>query len=347
MSVPVSIVIPVYNGAKTIAQTIRAALLQDCDSPVEVIVVDDGSIDSTAQIVKSFREVSYIHQQNAGPASARNLGAQQSHGAIIFFTDSDCVPHSDWVRRILPCFIDPKVAAVAGSYGIANPANVLAGCVHNEILFRHRELMPRYPKAFGSYNVAIRRDFFVRMGGFFSAYRAASGEDNDLSYKILKSGNKIYFEPSARVDHYHPTRLGKYLHEQFRHGFWRVRMYGDHPDMVRGDDYTFWKDSLEVFIVGGIVLSAVIYFFGISLPICAPASQIPNVPVCLGIKVFGLLVIWFSGVLGLLEFFFSFRILGFSFVSLFWAIVMSCRAFSRTAGFFVGILRIFAALKRQ
>lgn len=121
-------------------------------------------------------------------------------------------------------------------------------------MYRHRILMPVYPRAFGSYNVGIRREVFFSVGGFNEIYRQASGEDNDLSYKIINKGWLIYLNKSALVDHYHTTKVFKYLKEQFRHGYWRAKMYSDHPLMAKGDDYTFWKDMLEVPLVCLVVV---------------------------------------------------------------------------------------------
>ncbi len=242
----VSVVIPAFNAQQTIVHAIQAVLAQTYPGDIEVIVVDDGSTDRTAEIVQSFREVKYVRQDNAGPASARNKGSSVGRGQFIFFTDSDCIAHRNWIEKILKGFTDDQISVVCGSYGIANPQSMLARLIHREILYRHQFLMPRFPKAFGSYNFCVRRSVFAEAGGFDETYRRASGEDNDLSYRILKKGGRIYFAKDALVDHYHPTAIRKYLKEQFRHGYWRAKMYWDHPGMARGDDYTFWKDIVEV-----------------------------------------------------------------------------------------------------
>ena len=256
----VSVIVPAYNASATIGRTLDALSRQKCFQSFEVIVVDDGSSDNTANIAGSFASVRYVRQDNAGPACARNRGAQLAKGEYLAFTDSDCIPHEDWISTLMEGFSRQQVGVVAGSYGIANPQSWLARCVHREILWRHSRLMPDFPNAFGSYNFCARKDVFQAVGGFNTAYRHASGEDNDLSYKIRASGWRIYFQRKALVDHYHPTRVPQYLKEQFRHGFWRVKMYSDHPRMMGGDGYTFWKDALEMPLaacfLGGTVLSA-------------------------------------------------------------------------------------------
>lgn len=246
-----SIIIPVYNRASLIGAVIEA-LLEQTYKPLEIIVVDDGSTDETARVVSSY-PVRYIYQKNSGPASARNRGFRESRGDIIAFIDSDCIAKKDWLENLLKGFDSPEVGAVAGSYDIANPESILSRLIHEEIRWRHSRFKG-FIRAFGSYNVAIRRTVFEQVGGFDETYRTASGEDNDLSYRILKAGYRIRFMPDALVAHYHTERLFKYLKEQFRHAFWRMKLYRDHPDMTKGDDYTLLKDGIEI-PLGAMILA--------------------------------------------------------------------------------------------
>jgi glycosyltransferase involved in cell wall biosynthesis len=256
-SITVSVIIPAYNASATIGRTLTALKSQDYSGTFEVIVVDDGSNDKTANIVSTFTCVRYARQDNAGPASARNHGARLALGEFLAFTDSDCVPHPDWISQLMAGF-GRDIGVVAGSYGIANPESALARDVWAEIIWRHVHLMPDFPNAFGGYNFCVKKNVFEGVGGFNSGYLHASGEDNDLSYKITKSGWQIYFQRKALVDHYHPISVRRYLKEQFRHGFWRVKMYRDHPRMMRGDGYTYWKDAIEIPWVGCILLGVIV-----------------------------------------------------------------------------------------
>ena len=258
----VSIVIPAYNAQRTVGQTVAQSLAQSRGPlEVEVIVVDDGSGDDTARVAESAG-ATVIRQENAGPAAARNRGWQSATGQVICFTDADCVPSAGWIENLLDGFTDRQVGAVAGSYEIANNNSWLAHWVHQEIMERHRR-MPPFVRAFGSYNVAIPRYVLEATGGFDPGYRQASGEDNDLSYRIIKKGWRIAFRPQAKVAHYHPERVWRYLLEQYRHGFWRAKLYKEHPHMVRGDDYTRLRDRLEPILVLGILLFLILAVFGI------------------------------------------------------------------------------------
>ena len=322
----VSVIIPAYNAARTLVRTIEAVRSQTVP-PQEILIVDDGSTDQTPQLAQTFSDVRYLHQDNAGPATARNTGAATAKGEILFFTDSDCIPHRDWLEKGLSGFKEEKIGAVCGSYGIANPETRLARGVHGEILYRHHHLMPERPKAFGSYNFGVRRAVFEQVGGFLGQYRHASGEDNDLSYKILNSGYDIYFVRDCLVDHMHPERVGRYLKEQFRHGFWRAKMYLEHPVMTKGDDYTFWKDIVEVPWVWLIGLTALLslFFHGIFLTVLAAAFLF----------------------LFCLEFCYS-LVTSLSFLdAIFFSFVLFLRAFARCAGFSTGIPLFFCKNMRK
>lgn len=314
----VSIVVPAYNCESTLLIVLQSLLALKYPSSIEILLVDDGSTDHTANIAKSFSTIKYIHQKNAGPATARNRGFKESHGEIVFFTDSDCIAESDWVSRCVSHFDKPEIGVVAGTYGIANPENILARSIHSEIVFRHRQRMPDFPKSFGSYNFCVRRKAFELVGGFDENYPYASGEDNDLSYKILNSGYKIYFERSAVVKHFHQTNLLKYLREQWRHGFWRVKMYRDHPKMSLGDDYTFWKDIVEPILVLSIFLVCFLVFFW------------PKIYLNFAVS----LVLCFV----ILEFFYGWLITNRVFDTIYFGVVMLLRAVARTIGFCFGIL---------
>ena len=319
MSLPsVSVIIPAYNAAAFIGDALAALEAQMYQGPLQIIVVDDGSTDTTKNVVEKYSRVKYFFQSNAGPASARNFGAREASGEILLFTDSDCRPERAWIEKMANSFSVPDISVVAGSYGIANPGSLLARIIHNEIRYRHQALMPEFPRAFGSYNFAIRRAIFEAVGGFNTDYRTASGEDNDLSYKVLKSGGRIRFLRDALVDHYHQTDLGKYLKEQFRHGIWRVRMYIDHPGMAGGDDYTFWKDIVEV---PAVVVSVI-------------ALGLPN-PVFF----WGWLTAFFT-----LEIVFGIKMMRSGSLAVAAGMVFWLRAYARAMGFSVGAVRFLIYL---
>lgn len=237
----VSIIIPAYNAAATLARCLEACLAQT-HAKTEIIVVDDGSTDDTSRIAQEF-PVHCVRQENRGPAAARNRGAAEAKGAVLAYTDADCVPDPQWIERLLEGF-EETVGAVGGTYAIANPDSLLAQMVHEEIAQRHRRLRNEVD-FLGSFNVAYLKDAFEQTGGFDETFTAASAEDNDLAYRLQDAGYRLRFTASARVAHFHPTRLMPYLHTQMNHGRWRVKLYIKHPARARqGDQYAGPTDLL-------------------------------------------------------------------------------------------------------
>lgn len=312
-----SVVIPAYNAEATLGSCINAVLRQDYEGVFEVIVVDDGSTDATSNIANAFDRVTYVSQKNAGPAAARNAGAEHAAGDIVCFTDSDCQPQSDWLSKLVLFFANDHADVVAGSYGIANPGSLLARCIHQEIRYRHKHLMGEWIEVFGSYNVAFRREIFEQLGGFAQAYTQASGEDNDLSYRLRGAGFRIRFAKDAKVDHSHPSRIKRYLYEQFRHGFWRANLYRGHPEKIKGDGYTFLKDAIEVPLSGVALLLGGASVFGLPWKFFAGYF--------IACVVFELVFAFVFGLKNPCE-------------AIYYAGVMLLRAFARTFGFLAGLV---------
>lgn len=110
----ISIIIPVFNGELYIKETIESILIQQYE-PIEIIVIDDGSTDGSAKIVKQFPEIQYIYQENAGPVKARNKALLLSTGEFITFIDNDDVYINNSLSQLSNYLINnPKVNIVEG-----------------------------------------------------------------------------------------------------------------------------------------------------------------------------------------------------------------------------------------
>ena len=276
----VSVVIAAYNAEKTLRQCLEACLRQTMPAH-EIIVVDDGSTDGTRALVEAIgakegrrqpadpaAQLHYIHQPNAGPAAARNRGAWAATGDIIAFTDSDCIPADDWLEHLVAGFHDETVAGVGGTYAIANPESLLARMIHDEILRRHAR-MDEDVDFLGSFNVAYRKHIFDAAGGFDETFRDASGEDNDLAYRILASDGRLCFTRAAVVAHYHPARLWPYLRTQYRHGYWRVKLYVKHAGRIGGDRYAGLADFTAPPLALGIAALPLLALLALPFPALA------------------------------------------------------------------------------
>ena len=233
-----SIIIPAYNSEKTLYSCLES--LEDQSLPkdyYEVIVVDDGSTDSTATIAKKFNN-KYIYQTNQGPASARNKGVKSAVGDIILFTDSDCVPDHNWIREMVKPFSNSEVIGVKGTYK-TKQKELAAKFAQAEFEDRYDLLQKSSTiDMIDTYSAAYRKDVFLNIGGFDQSFPVASNEDTDLSYRLAASGYKLVFTQNAFVYHNHPDTLIKYLKIKFWRGYWRMVVYSRYPDKALKDSYT-------------------------------------------------------------------------------------------------------------
>ena len=255
----ISIIVPAFNVEKTIRRCIESLLAQEFEEQFELIVVDDGSSDATASIVKEFKEVKLLQQKNSGPAVARNRGAKQARGEIIVFTDSDCIASQDWLREMIAPFKDKNAVAVQGAYK-SKQKSLIARFGQIEIEERYEKMKKaKQLDWIGSYSGAYKKNVFLQFLGFDEGFPIASGEDPELSYRIAEKGLMLVFNPKAIVFHSHPESLAKYLRTKFFRAFWRVPLYTKHRAKAVSDSYTPQLLKLQIFLSAVVIVSA---FFG-------------------------------------------------------------------------------------
>lgn len=187
----ISTIIPVYNGERYISEAINS-VLQQTYNPIEIIVIDDGSTDKTAEVVKSFGSVlKYFYQENSGTATARNSGISLAQGNFFAFLDADDL----WVENKLKLQMEifhnnPEVDLVFGQvkqfYSPELDENI------KKQIYCNPELMTGYiPSA-----MIVKRDAFFRVGEFQSQWQQAEFPDwyiraTELNLKIVNPPNLV------------------------------------------------------------------------------------------------------------------------------------------------------------
>jgi len=193
----ISVVVCSYNGSATIRDCLKG--LQQLDYPAfEVIIVNDGSTDNLAEIVKEY-PVKLITTVNRGLSSARNTGLYQAKGEIVAYIDDDAYPDPHWLNYLSYAFLSTQYAGFGGP-NIAPPEDgLIAKCVANapggpvHVLLTD-EIAEHIPGC----NMAFRKSVLIEVGGFDPTYRTA-GDDVDICWRIQKAGYSIGFHPSAVV----------------------------------------------------------------------------------------------------------------------------------------------------
>jgi GT2 family glycosyltransferase len=255
----VSLVIPGRNCAGTIRQCLEAVVpLLEVARLGEIIFVDDGSTDDTANIAAEF-PVTMIAGGGKGPGAARNAGWRAAQHPLVWFVDSDCVAEPDALEMLLTHFDEPKVGGVSGSYGIMNPESLLACLIHEEIVERHRR-MPLRVDFLATFNVVYRRKVLEKIDGFDE--RFLKGQDAELSFRVMDAGYELRLVFESRVKHYHASRWLSYLRTQRDQGYWRVWLHLSHSGHAAGDTYSSLVDHSQPPLAMLALVSLPLLFFG-------------------------------------------------------------------------------------
>ena len=233
-----TVIIPAYNAGKTLPQTLAALKDQTVSAEdYEIIVVDDGSTDDTAEVARRYG-IKCVGQKNRGPAAARNHGVREAKGSIILFTDADCTPDRDWIRQMTLPFQDEKTTGVKGAYR-TKQKELAARFAQAE--FEDRFDLLKKAEAIDmvdTYSAAFRKDIFIRLVFFDESFPVANNEDTELSYRLCAAGHLLKFNPGAIVYHLHPDSFLKYLKVKFKRGYWRLVVYRNYPEKAFKDTYT-------------------------------------------------------------------------------------------------------------
>jgi cellulose synthase/poly-beta-1,6-N-acetylglucosamine synthase-like glycosyltransferase len=268
VSGPVTVLVPAYNEEAGIGSTLRS-LLDSTHRELQVVVIDDGSSDRTADIAENMGDarVEVVRQSNSGKAAALNTGLAHARYDIVVMVDADTVFEPDAIERIVQPLAHPAVGAVSGNTKVGNRRTLLARWQHLEYVFGFNldrrmfevlECMPTVPGAIG----AFRRDAVIGVGGVSEDTLA---EDTDLTMALWRAGWRVLYEESAVAWTEVPTSLRQLWRQRYR---W---CYGTLQAM--------WKHRGALFAMGpagrfgrrGLTYLAL---FQVALPLLAPVIDV-------------------------------------------------------------------------
>jgi glycosyltransferase involved in cell wall biosynthesis len=202
-----SVIIPTKNRRKVLEKCLKAIVAQDIDKKnFEIIVVDDGSVDETANFMKHFINVAkennifYYLQQNKNPAAARNLGFEKSQGELVLFNDDDIIQQEGCLAehiKVHTLFPDKHIA-VGGNFFTEQKASVCQihssyrkiCCVDSQNIIWHEHWTYLWTK-----NVSFKREFFEKFGFFDPDLE--QDEDMEIGYRLSKHGLSLLIAENA------------------------------------------------------------------------------------------------------------------------------------------------------
>jgi cellulose synthase/poly-beta-1,6-N-acetylglucosamine synthase-like glycosyltransferase/peptidoglycan/xylan/chitin deacetylase (PgdA/CDA1 family) len=254
---PVTVLVPAYNEKECIEGTVRSLVAGT--HPVEILVVDDGSTDGTADIVEALRlpGVRVIRQANAGKPAALNTGIAHARHDIVVMMDGDTVFEPDTVHRLVQPFADPAVGAVSGNAKVGNRRTVIGAWQHIEYVMgfnldrRMYDLlrcMPTIPGAVG----AFRRAALEQAGGMSEATLA---EDTDVTIAMHRAGWRVVYAEDARAWTEAPGSLAQLWRQRYRWSYGTMQALWKHRRALveRGPSGRFGRVGLPLVVLFQIV----------------------------------------------------------------------------------------------
>ncbi|MFJ8582752.1 glycosyltransferase [Micromonospora sp. NPDC093277] len=265
---PVSVIVPAYNERAGIVGTVRSLVASD-HRQIEVIVVDDGSTDGTADLVDALglANVRVIRKPNGGKASALNTGILYASHDIIVTVDADTVFAPDAIRRLVEPFTDHRVGAVAGNVKVANRRGLLGRWQHIEYVigfnldrrfYESLRCMPTVPGAIG----AFRRRALVEAGGMSGDTLA---EDTDITMAIIRGGWRVVYQERAVAWTEAPASMGDLWRQRYRWSYGTAQSMWKHRRAFRdrGASGRFGRFGLPMLAL-----------FGVALPLLGPVLDL-------------------------------------------------------------------------
>lgn len=263
----VSLIVPAYNEEKTIEKTLNA--IKNIDYPnLEVIVVDDGSTDKTAEIVSKFEDFKLIKKKNGGKASALNVGVDHAKGEIVGCVDSDSYPTKNVLKIMTQYFKDKKVASVTSSILVKNPETTIQKLQEIEYLMicwtrKILEFLESIYVTPGPLSL-YRKDALIKIGKFDEKVMT---EDIEITWRLQKYGYKIRMALSAIVYTDVPKKFKTWWKQRVRWnvgGIQTAKIYS--PTIFKGEYgifgvfiVPFFISSFFLSIIGVLLIS---YLFG-------------------------------------------------------------------------------------
>jgi len=243
----IAIVIPVRDGSKTLAACLDALAVQTVPlSRLEIVVVDDGSRDQTAQLAARYGFCRVVSQPPRGAAAARNRGLEETRGEWVAFLDADCRPVPDWLERLTAPFSDPRVQGVVGRF-VSSQRRWVSRLVQIDLDLRYERMAAAGSLDFVNTATCVFRREALGRKPFDEGF--AKLEDLDFSFRLASQGVRIAFAPDAVVEHRHPESMGHFLGRRFQYGRYAPELYRRHKARMAADSSTPQSRRMQLILL--------------------------------------------------------------------------------------------------
>jgi GT2 family glycosyltransferase len=231
----VSFVIPVHNGGAHLRQTLKSVLAQADGRPLEILLIDDGSVDGGVESIEDLiagTPVSVLRSHGRGAAAAINLGIVRTRHPIVCQVDQDVTLEAGWLPSLMEAFDDSAVGAAQGQYVTDPGAPLLARVMGRDLELRYAAIETETDQVCTG-NAAYRRTALEAVGLFDEGL--GYGYDNDMSYRLRHAGYRLVLCRDARSIHHWRTSVSGYLRQQYGFGYGRLDLVAKHPARLGGD----------------------------------------------------------------------------------------------------------------
>jgi mycofactocin system glycosyltransferase len=232
----VSVIVPAKDRAAELVACLTAIFAQDYPhEALEVLVVDDGSRDETAEVARRFPCRVLVDPVPRGQSFARNRAAAVARGEVLAFIDSDCVADRRWLRELVPFFAWDRLVAVGGSVaGFASASSLDRYEAVSSSLNMGGRLIVSLDTSDSFYvpscNLLVRRSSYAAVGGM--RVDMSVGEDVDLCWRLRAQGGVVAYAPVGSVSHRHRGSVGAMMRRRMQYGTSEAllqTLHGDKP----------------------------------------------------------------------------------------------------------------------
>ncbi len=238
----VSVVVCTYNGASTLPECLDSILGLRYPN-FEVIVVDDGSTDGSAELARAYG-VKVLSTENQGLSSARNTGLHAATGEIVAYTDDDAYPDPEWLTYLALSFRKTSHAGVGGPNIPPRNARPVAECVANAPGGpMHVLLSDQVAEHLPGCNMAFRKERLEEIGGFDPQFRAA-GDDVDVCWQLQEKGWTLGYNAAAMVWHYRRGSVLNYWRQQRAYGRAEALVERKWPEKYNRAGHVSWAGRI-------------------------------------------------------------------------------------------------------